>query len=328
MVHPPPPTHAARLGGLCRRLGWSLWPPRCLICGEAGSEGRDLCPGCAAAWPWLGPACLRCAMPLAATSSPVAMPFDGADVSAAASQTVTPAQAASLPLPGAALLPLPAAASPPLPGTTTSAVAGPPSPTLALCGSCLRRPPLLTQVHAACAYRAPIDRLLPRFKFHRDLAAGRLLATMMAHSLASRPPAAVVASACTSVPARASASTPSAVSIPILIPIPLHRARLRERGYDQALELARPLARRLRLPLWHDGLIRSRDTPAQSRLDAAARRRNLRDAFCWSGAMPAPAHVVLIDDVMTTGATLHAAARSLRRAGVARIDAWVCARVI
>ncbi|MBT2748394.1 ComF family protein [Lysobacter sp. ISL-42] len=115
---------------------------------------------------------------------------------------------------------------------------------------------------------------------------------------------------------------------PILIPIPLHRARLRERGYDQALELAPPLARELRLPLLDDALLRLRNTPAQSRLDAAHRRRNLRDAFAWRGAASVPAHVVLIDDVMTTGATLHAAARTLRRVGVQRVDAWVCARVL
>ncbi|MGB3393131.1 MAG: phosphoribosyltransferase family protein, partial [Stenotrophomonas sp.] len=66
-------------------------------------------------------------------------------------------------------------------------------------------------------------------------------------------------------------------------------------------------------------------TAAQSELDAATRRRNLRAAFVAAG--PLPSHVALVDDVMTTGATLHAAARALRRAGVARVDAWVCARV-
>jgi predicted amidophosphoribosyltransferase len=68
-------------------------------------------------------------------------------------------------------------------------------------------------------------------------------------------------------------------------------------------------------------------TRAQSRLDADARRRNLRDAFHVDAGIPLPPHVVLVDDVMTTGATLHAAAGVLHRAGVARVDAWVCARV-
>lgn len=106
--------------------------------------------------------------------------------------------------------------------------------------------------------------------------------------------------------------------------MPLHRARLRRRGYDQALELARPLARGLGLPLC-DGLHRVRATAPQSELDARARRRNLRHAFAVQA--PLPPHVALVDDVMTTGATLHAAAQALRRAGVGRIDAWVVARV-
>ena len=171
------------------------------------------------------------------------------------------------------------------------------------CGACLRRPPPLAAVHAACLYAAPLDRLLPRFKFHEDLAAGRLLAQLMAQACAGLP-------------------RPDA-----LVPVPLHRARLRRRGYDQALELARPLARTLGLPL-HAGLLRrARATAAQSELDAAARRRNLRGAFDVARAGPMPGHVVLVDDVMTTGATLHAAAVALRRAGVARVEAWVCARV-
>ncbi|QOD91154.1 ComF family protein [Lysobacter sp. CW239] len=173
----------------------------------------------------------------------------------------------------------------------------------ALCGTCLQRPPPLAQTHAACTYRAPLDRLLPRFKFHHDLAAGRLLSQMMveAFSPLSRPDA--------------------------LIPIPLHRARLRRRGYDQALELARPLADALAIPLLDDALLRPRATAPQSRLDAAGRQRNLRGAFTVRPGADLPAHVVLVDDVMTTGATLHAAAIVLRRAGAARVDAWVAARV-
>lgn len=177
-----------------------------------------------------------------------------------------------------------------------------PLPTPGTCAHCLRQPPPLQATQAAFLYRAPLDRLLPRFKFHHDLASGRLLAQLMAHACAGceRPQA--------------------------LVPVPLHRGRLRQRGYDQALELARPLASHLRLPLRTDLLRRVRDTTAQSRLDATARRRNLRGAFAVADG-PVPAHVALVDDVMTTGATLHAAARALRRAGVARVDAWVCARV-
>ena len=147
-----------------------------------------------------------------------------------------------------------------------------------------------------------VDRLLPRYKFHRDLASGRLLAQLMARAFAGceRPQA--------------------------LVPVPLHPARLRQRGYDQALELARPVATLLGLPLRAGLLQRVRATPAQSQLDAPARRRNLRGAF-QAASQSLPAHVALVDDVMTTGATLHAAATALRKAGVARVDAWICARV-
>ena len=170
----------------------------------------------------------------------------------------------------------------------------------ALCGACRQGTSPLQRVQAAFLYAAPVDGLLRRFKFHHDLAAGRLLSQLMAERLAEvdRPQA--------------------------LVPVPLHVSRLRQRGYDQTLELARPLARRLGLPLV-TGLRRVRATAAQSELDAAKRRRNLRNAFVAAG--PLPSHVALVDDVMTTGATLQAAARALHRAGVERVDAWVCARV-
>lgn len=173
----------------------------------------------------------------------------------------------------------------------------------ASCGHCQRRPPPLSQTRAVFRYEAPLDRLLPRLKFHDDLAAGRLLGRLMAEALvdAARPAA--------------------------LVPLPLHRRRLRSRGFDQTLELAKPLALGLHLPLMGDVLLRVRETAPQSRLDAAARRRNLRRAFAVREDDTLPAHVALVDDVMTTGATLHAAADALLRAGVARVDAWVCARV-
>jgi ComF family protein len=169
------------------------------------------------------------------------------------------------------------------------------------CDRCLRTPPPQVATCAATAYRFPLDQLLPRFKFHGDLAAGALLARLLAE-------------------AAVAAARPDAI-----VPVPLHRSRLRERGYDQALELARPVARSLALPLLPHGLRRIRATAAQSELDAAARRRNLSAAFA-AGSDPLPAHVALVDDVMTTGSTLAEAAGTLRRAGVARVDLWVVAR--
>ncbi len=167
------------------------------------------------------------------------------------------------------------------------------------CGVCLHDPPRQSATAAVFLYAAPVDQLLIRFKFHQDLAAGRLLSQLMLQR----------------VPAFATGP---------LAPVPLHWRRLRSRGYDQALELTRPLARALRQPLWR-GLHRDRLTAAQSDLDADARRRNLRDAFAVTSQ--APLRVTLVDDVMTTGATMEAAARALHRAGSVQVYLWICARV-
>lgn len=152
-------------------------------------------------------------------------------------------------------------------------------------------------------YAFPLDRLLPRLKFHDGLTAAPLLAQL-------------------SAPVFGNCERPQA-----LVPVPLHRTRLRQRGYDQTLELAKPLSGLLDLPLRADLLQRVRAAPPQSRLSAAQRQRNLRGAFSMDANTPLPNHVALFDDVMTTGATLHAAAHVLLQAGVQRVDAWVCARV-
>ena len=178
-----------------------------------------------------------------------------------------------------------------------------PLPEAGMCGQCLQHPPPLDAVTAAFDYAFPVDGLLPRLKFHADFAAGRVISQCLAQRFADCP-------------------RPDAI-----VPLPLHSGRLRRRGYDQALELAKPLARALRVPLRNDLLIRTRATAAQSTLDAAARKRNLRGAFRVAEGMALPEHITLFDDVMTTGATLHAAATALRKAGVQRVDAWVCARV-
>jgi ComF family protein len=191
-----------------------------------------------------------------------------------------------------------------LPWNLTSCLrCGIPLATVGACGECLQRPPALTYTRAVFVYGFPLDRLVPRFKFHRDLAAGRLMAGLMTQALASAP-------------------RPDAI-----VPVPLHSRRLRERGYDQALELARPLASAFGLPLRPDLLQRIRPTTPQSELDASQRQRNVAKAFEVPPRIALPAHIALVDDVMTTGATLQAAARALLSAGAARVDAWVCARV-
>ena len=173
-----------------------------------------------------------------------------------------------------------------------------------LCGECLQGEPPFAAAWAPFRYDHPLDLLETRFKFGRDLAAGRVLAELMMM--------------------RASIDAPARPAL--LIPVPLHRARLRERGYNQALELAKPLAQALGIALRHDLLVRSKATPPQTGLDAKARRRNLRGAFALAPNAALPAHVVLLDDVMTTGTTLREGTRVLLRGGATRVDVWALAR--
>lgn len=110
-----------------------------------------------------------------------------------------------------------------------------------------------------------------------------------------------------------------------IIPVPLHPRRYRERGFNQALEIARHVSRELAIALDYQSCVRSRDTRHQIELPAKQRRRNLRQAFRVIQPV-AYRHVAIIDDVMTTGATVNALAGELKRHGVSRVDIWVCAR--
>ena len=163
----------------------------------------------------------------------------------------------------------------------------------ALCGACQRRLPPWDAAWAPFIYGWPLDRLESRFKFSGDLACGRSLPKLWRDTVLPLDPP------------------------ELILPVPLHRQRLRERGYNQALELARPLARALSVPLRHEVLRRNRPSTPQTELDARARRRNVSKAFSLKPTAALPAHVVIVDDVMTTGATLAECARALKRAGVA-----------
>jgi len=176
-----------------------------------------------------------------------------------------------------------------------------------LCGECLQREPPFDAAFAPFIYGHPLDLLVGKLKFVRSLAAGRVLAELWLDAIAE------------AVPARPG----------LLVPVPLHASRLRERGYNQALELAKPLARALRIPLAEGVLSRTKPTAAQTILYAKARRKNLRGAFVVNELLRAKVeatHIALIDDVMTTGATLRECARVFKRAGVSRVDVWALAR--
>jgi ComF family protein len=158
------------------------------------------------------------------------------------------------------------------------------------------------RVVAPFEYRFPVDRLVQRFKFSGDLAIGRWLALRLA------------------------ARARHEAHPQLLIPVPLTRARLRSRGFNQSVEIARAVSKQLRIPAAMRLLERTRDAPPQAGLSRRARRANLRGAFRCRRGVLAGRHVVLIDDVVTTGATADAAARALKRAGAARVDVWAIAR--
>lgn len=169
------------------------------------------------------------------------------------------------------------------------------------CGICLRSPPPFVAAIVALRYEAPVDGLVTRFKFHANLAAGALLAQLILASV-------------------------NAVEADVLVPVPLHRGRLGRRGYNQALELAKPLAASWRLPLAAAALSRVRDTAPQSELTAAQRRRNLRGAFVADASTVRGRRVLLVDDVITTGSTVREAARTLLAAGAAEVRVLAAAR--
>jgi ComF family protein len=177
----------------------------------------------------------------------------------------------------------------------------------AACGECLREPPPFERTVCAADYAFPWDRLVAAFKFE-----GR---PELAAVLASRMAAAVRAAA---------APRPD-----LVIPVPLAPARLADRGYNQAWELARRIARTLDLPSEPHCLQRPLDTAHQADLSRAERLQNLRAAFMVEprhrGAL-AGRRIALVDDVMTTGATATEAARALLRAGAAAVELWVLAR--
>lgn len=169
------------------------------------------------------------------------------------------------------------------------------------CADCQARSPAFERALAPLQYLPPVDDLVAQFKYHRHLHLGRMLAGILAD---------------------AARSTDSGIRL--LLPVPLQVQRLRERGFNQAGELARWLSPQLGIP-WSEGrLIRVRDSGHQQASTRGQRRRNVRGAFACRGRLPP--RVALIDDVMTTGATAEAACRALQAAGVERVEVWTVAR--
>jgi len=173
-----------------------------------------------------------------------------------------------------------------------------------VCGECLRQPPAFD--HAICTfyYSHPIDYLIQQMKFHAQLSVTRTLASFMQQSVITR-----------------------AQPVEAIVPVPLHRQRLRQRGFNQALELARPLARALKIPLLERSVIRKHNTLAQSSLPLSERSNNLKHAFHILEPLSYRS-VAIVDDVMTSAQTAHSLALLLKKHGVEQVSIWCIARSV
>lgn len=177
-----------------------------------------------------------------------------------------------------------------------------------LCGRCLAGRPAYDATVVATDYAAPFDRLVLQLKFGGRLALAGLFARLMRDAVLQQP---------------------GFVLPELLCPVPLGRRRLAERGFNQALEIARPLATALGVGLYPALAARVRDTPAQSLLAPAERQHNMRAAFAVApGAMllVRGCHIGIVDDVMTSGQTLDALAATFKRHGATRVSNLVFAR--
>jgi ComF family protein len=165
-----------------------------------------------------------------------------------------------------------------------------------------RLPVGLSDIWIAFVFSGPLREVVHQLKYRSVRRLAQPLGALMAASLTQHP---FLADA--------------------VLPVPLHRERYAERGFNQAEELAREVARSLGLPLIASGLTRVRATEQQARLDAQSRAKNMHGAFCWQGAPP-PHRVLLVDDILTTGATMGACAEALHGAGTELITGLALAR--
>jgi ComF family protein len=174
------------------------------------------------------------------------------------------------------------------------------------CGRCLAHPPHYDQTLAVFDYAFPLDKLIQAFKYGHRLALSAYLGKELT---------------------RLALESGLESAADFVVPLPLHPVRLRERGFNQALELARPVARALGLPLDFKVCTRIRHTPAQAGLPWKQRGKNVRGAFHCARDLSGR-RVLLVDDVMTTGASLDECARTLKRRGAVEVTLLVVARTL
>jgi len=175
-----------------------------------------------------------------------------------------------------------------------------------LCGHCIKSFPIYEKIYALFGYEEPVDRFISNLKFHDQMLYAKMFGILftkkITHEWYKRK------------------------ALPqYIIPVPLHNKRLRERGYNQSLEIARFISKKLDIPIDIKNCKRIRATKAQALTAAKQRYKNVRGAFRVSDDFKAK-HVVIIDDIVTTGNTVTDLCRALKIAGVKQIDVWCVAR--
>lgn len=172
-----------------------------------------------------------------------------------------------------------------------------------ICGTCLEDPPPFDRVITSFLYQPPISGWILQLKFSHQLHLAKLLGELLAEKIQQE-----------------SGTLPDCI-----LPVPLHQKRIQERGFNQALEIARPIAKKLKIPLYPLACLRQAYTSANAKLHADARQKNLKNAFAvtrdFSGM-----HVAIVDDVMSTGCTVRELSLTLKKHGAKRIEIWCCAR--
>ena len=175
-----------------------------------------------------------------------------------------------------------------------------------LCGRCIKKAPAFDYAYSLFRYEADIIRLIHQLKFAEKITYARSLGELLLMMWQAESSAVELQPDC-------------------LLPVPLHPARLRQRGFNQSIEIARIISSRLQIPIEYDAVIRQRQTTSQTGLDARQRRRNIRGAFEVVTEIKAK-HILIIDDVMTTGSTVNELARVLKKSGVQCIGVLSVAR--
>ncbi|WP_245597668.1 ComF family protein [Psychromonas aquimarina] len=179
------------------------------------------------------------------------------------------------------------------------------------CGDCLQQTHLFTQLHALADYQSPYSSLIKKLKYKKQLISGELLGELLTSSISSNVDLQTIA------------------DVDYLLAIPLHRKKHKKRGFNQAEIIAQVTSRQLGIPQLFDAVERHKNTSVQEGLSLKKRKQNLNNAFSLKQKQRdklAGTHLVIIDDVVTTGATVNSLCRILLQAGVRRIDIWCICR--